>query len=63
MKRYSPFKLVFRNDSRLAFTGRTYIVLKNGVLPTIINDVLPDGTMRVKICQLVYKDRGRSEEP
>jgi hypothetical protein len=28
-------------------------VLKNDILPTIINDALPKGTMRVKICQLL----------
>ena len=37
----------------LAFTRRTYIALKNDILATIIDDALPKGTMRVKICQLL----------
>ena len=37
----------------LALAKRTYIVLKNDILPTIINDALPKGTMGVKICQIL----------
>ena len=52
-------------------------MLKNDILATIIDDALPKGTMRVKICQLLgqnstprmpsglcfIKDRGRSGDP